>query len=291
MGGADDAHEAVVSIVTPEGDARPQACSGVLIAPRVVLTAGHCTIARSPSGLVVGVGPSARMPTRTLAIASVQTPTRYTATRVDNQQGLDVGVIILAENAPMAPIAIARTAPPASATAIGFGLRTADAQSGATRSAATVTIAATCTTLLTFGDLTTNACHGDSGGPLIARTADGAEAVFGVVSYGRTEACDPPSYAVRVDAYASFLDQVMAGVPSDACPSCPSPGMDCRASAADAGAEGGEPPASREPLDDDRGCALGGRPPSAWLLLTALFIAYARVRRGGRPFKFRTFSG
>lgn len=47
-GVADTVHDAVVSIATVADAAAPELCTGVVVAPRVVLTAGHCTLASSP---------------------------------------------------------------------------------------------------------------------------------------------------------------------------------------------------------------------------------------------------
>jgi secreted trypsin-like serine protease len=267
-GSLDTTHEAVVSIATADGDPRPELCTGTIVAPKIVLTAGHCTIGREPSGLVVGVGPDSRAPTRTLPIAAIHTPSRYDYTRVADERGLDIGIIVLAEDAGIAPIPLTDAPIEGTLDLVGFGQTSGDASSRGSRNHASVTATVRCSTLLAFGDGKTNGCHGDSGGPLLGKNASGAEVVVGIVSFG-SETCDPPTYAVRADAYASF---VAAGA-DDSCTGCPPPGEDCVSSETDAGVDAPAPQPAPEPSSS--GCAhaparADGR--LAMLLLVGLFI-------------------
>jgi hypothetical protein len=67
--------------------------------------------------------------------------------------------------------------------------------------------------------------------------SDGVEEIVGIVSYGRTAACDPPSYAVRVDAYADWIADVVAGHPATDCAKCPAEPVDCPPAVPDAGGD------------------------------------------------------
>jgi secreted trypsin-like serine protease len=270
LGGSADAHEAVVSITTVPEAARAQLCTGVVVAPRLVITAGHCTIGRTPDELIVGVGPKSRTPTATLKVASVHTLPRYRYLRADDLRGLDLGALVLVDDAPVAPIAISRTAPATTAVAVGFGQTSTDPETRGSRTSGTVPIVAACSTLLTFGDATTNACHGDSGGPLLVKDASGLERVAAIVSYG-TEACDAPTHAVRLDAYAAWIDRVAAGAPDDTCATCPPPGDDCLEEPADAAPVVDAAP-SPAPTANGDSCAYGARGGASPLLLLALLV-------------------
>lgn len=232
-GSADTGHEAVVSIVTTPDAAAPELCSGVVIAARLILTAGHCTLGQTPDALTVGVGPSAMSPKRTLAVAAVRTYPLFGGLDADRRSGLDLGVVVLAEDALVTPIALATD--DASMLAgkharlVGFGqTKVGDLESRGKRFSADVTLSPLCATLIAFGDTTTNACHGDSGGPLLVTNDAGAEEVVAVVSFGRTFGCDPPSYASRAAPFAGWLARVAAGEPDEGCAdACPNGATDC----------------------------------------------------------------
>jgi len=205
-GGAPDATHTAVVQVQP-------ICSGVVVAPRVVLTAGHCAHVAS-SVAVAG---------RTVLIAEKHLYPDYTGATSDELAGLDLAALVLSEDTGVAPLPYART-PPAlgPATAIGFG--------SGQREAADVTMQSPCERLVGFGDAVHFAEDGDSGGALVA----GGELV-GILSF-RTLSM-PPDWAVRTDPYARWIDAVVAGAPDDACTqTCPPAASDCfRAPAEDAG--------------------------------------------------------
>jgi secreted trypsin-like serine protease len=236
-GTSDTSHDAVVSISSPSDASRSELCSGVLVAPRVVLTAGHCTEGWAPGDLTVGVGPSASAPAQVLPVASVHTLATFTGARADFLAGHDLGALVLAADAPVAPLAIDRSdLAGATMLAVGYGPN-GTGEEGA-RTSGDVQATASCSLLLSFGDATITACHGDSGGPLLA--ADDGR-VVGIVSYGASDgSCTPPAYAVRVAPYAAWIDAIVHGAPDDACAStCPAT-TDCNGSSsgADASASG-----------------------------------------------------
>ncbi|HEY3806072.1 MAG TPA: trypsin-like serine protease [Kofleriaceae bacterium] len=167
-------------------------CSGTLIAPDVVLTAGHCTEI-DPQAVLVGSVDYGAPAGDLVPIASV---TAYP----DWQHAFDVAVVVLAKPVEaVAPRPIASGCGPHDgddARVIGFGLDDPGG-SGASTALETAIVAiddAECTTdpacraaLAPGGELVAGgrgvaACYGDSGGPLLADTADGGEALFGVVS-------------------------------------------------------------------------------------------------------------
>jgi secreted trypsin-like serine protease len=196
-------------------------CSGVLVAPDVVLTAGHCSEIDAQAVLVGSVDYA--VPTgRLIAIAKV-------IAYPDWQHAFDVAVVVLAEPVvDVTPRAIADDCTPANAgelRVVGFGLDDPGGSGASTAlESALVTIDdATCTTdpacrsaiapdaELVAGGNGATACFGDSGGPLLApAAASGAPAVLvGVVSRSTGEAatpCESPSVYVRADVVAPWIE-------------------------------------------------------------------------------------
>ena len=100
IGGDSDAeHAYIVSVMTTPEASIPELCTGTLIGPRAVLTAGHCTLGQTADSLQVGVGASAKNPERTLAVESVVTYPGFSGSQEDVEAGLDLGLLILGEDA------------------------------------------------------------------------------------------------------------------------------------------------------------------------------------------------
>jgi secreted trypsin-like serine protease len=196
-------------------------CSGVLVAPDVVLTAGHCSEI-DPQAVLVGSIDYAVPNGRLLSIATL-------IAYPDWQHTFDVAVIVLAEPVvDVVPRAIGDDCVAADGDdlrVVGFGL-VAPGGSGASTALESALVAvddATCTTdpacrsaiapdaELVAGGSGATACFGDSGGPLLApAAANGAPAVLvGVVSRATGEAatpCESPSVYVRADAVAPWIE-------------------------------------------------------------------------------------
>ncbi len=300
IGGAtDDAHAAVVSIVTAVDAASPELCSGVLVAPRVVLTAGHCTLGQAPADLVVGFGARAASPTAPSDVARVLTYPSFGALD-DFAYGVDLGAVVLDADAPIAPMRVRRTSfGGGTATVVGFGMSVAtDLDTRGVRRSAPVDVTVACSALFAFGDATRNACHGDSGGPLLVPAADGVEEVVGVTSFGDEAACATSSYAVRAVRALPWIDAVVAGTiaAGDDAGSASFPGRadDCVADAgvdatdatdADAAVVDASSPSAREPVFrvGGGGCSIRGRGDEGSLVAAlGAIAALALVRRARR---------
>ena len=74
-------------------------CSGALIAPSVVLTAGHCTVPLITQGGSVVFGPTLDGSIATIPIARAVAHPQFDLATLTN----DVGVLVLASSAPVAP--------------------------------------------------------------------------------------------------------------------------------------------------------------------------------------------
>ncbi len=290
-GTADTAHASVAYVMTTATATFPELCTGTLIAPKIVLTAGHCTLGQDASTLIVGFASATQFASGTVNVASVVTYPAFGGSAGDVQGGLDLGLVFLADDATVTPVPIdhgdAGALVGKSLVAVGYGYSDPASQdSSGTRRSAKVTVNGACSALLSFGDATTNACHGDSGGPLLATAADGSESIVGVVSFGDEVHCAASSYAVRVDRFLGWLDPYITESAST-CSGCPNAATDCEAlEAGDAGppAKGdagpARPPPGPAPSSSGGGCALA-RPNrssegAGALVLAALALVLAR---------------
>jgi len=202
--------------------AREAMCTGTLIAPNVVLTAGHC-IAPEPvevwtNTVDYGESPGERIP----VLWSLAYP--------DWENTFDVGILLLARDASPPPRTVAgrctarealvRDAP---VQLVGFGLTTESGTgSNTVLHEATLHVTdPTCTTdaacnaaIAPDGEFLAggggiDACFGDSGGPIYITTAHGP-ALAGVVSRGRAIAgapCATGGVFVRADKVALWVQQ------------------------------------------------------------------------------------
>ena len=204
---ADPNHPAVGAVILGSG-----LCTGVVIAPRVVLTAAHCiTKGGGPVGFVLG--PSAFGPQ--LDIAQRLSHPDYAA---HDENGVtvawhDVGALVLASPAPVEPLPWLAELPVAlkgaSVTLVGFG-------QGLTEPAGDKRVVS-----VVIDDVWThgfwnhptaqapgNSCEGDSGAPVLF-ALNGVESVAGIVSSGDVQ-CQSGSYGSRLDVDADFIAGVLA---------------------------------------------------------------------------------
>ncbi|HEX5758880.1 MAG TPA: serine protease [Thermoanaerobaculia bacterium] len=205
------------------------ACTGAVVAPRVVLTAGHCIekerelAAYSPSRfrVITGTADVGRATAANLSTVSraVFYPTFETA-RVQ----IDAGLLILSAPVAAPPLAIADRAdaallrPGTPISIAGWGVTGARAKAGpavmrsgemALRSQAACrretrvfdsfysTRGQLCARDTRRGAV--SGCFGDSGGPAIARRADGTPVAIGIVAAGEPN-CGPRLPTIYTDA-------------------------------------------------------------------------------------------
>lgn len=199
------------------------ACSGVLVAPDVVLTAGHCGFGLDH--VLVG--------TADLGEGGVEIGITRTEVHPEPYTSFDVAVLLLDASAPVAPRAIARDCVidgylgvGADVAIVGFGATDAWASEWTdqlqqafttVRDPACSDLDAGCNAdvspggeLIAGGD-GIDSCSGDSGGPLYLQTPDG-DLLLGLTSRAVVPAdapCGGGGIYVRADAVADWVEEVI----------------------------------------------------------------------------------
>lgn len=222
VGGAPSAEAGLGRAVVTVVGSRGNFCSGVLIAPDVVLTAAHCVPADATTKVVAY---DAQRQPKLLDVRRVASHPRYNSRGIANHRAsADVALLQLA--APMAgkspaPLGIPREPIVAGArfTIAGIGVtRLGDGKSGGTARAATLIATGRPGTLqIRLVDPATNntreglgACTGDSGGPVF-ENQDGHSVVIGVISWStganNAAGCGGLSGVTPLTLYRDWIDR------------------------------------------------------------------------------------
>jgi len=221
----DGAYPAVAEIVIAKGFL----CTGTLIAPNWVLSAGHCGSITGGAGVASPAAwPAAALDVRVGGIKPGQgelvpadrvvVPSSYLAT-----SGNDISLIHLSRNSSKAPVKVAGDAagalwaPATMETIAGWGATSegGDLPDTLQEAQVPVTTDAYCGGAYSDFDARTmvcagfeqggvDTCQGDSGGPLFGRTAAGELKVVGSTSYG--EGCARPG---KPGVYARVADDTL----------------------------------------------------------------------------------
>jgi len=210
LGGSLDAgmHPAAGALLIPGPDGLEPECSGVLVAPRVFLTAAHCTdAALQAGGAFVAFGDTLDPSTWHPVAGTAVSDPNYGKDSSDPQ---DLGVVLLGRNAPVAPAPLGSAQGVTSVVAVGFGYSSRDGNKSfvydGAKHAATIPVSSSTATLLHLSSQTGVAlCFGDSGGPQYAGST-----VVSVTSGGNTT-CKGNATTTRLDSAsaAAFLSQFL----------------------------------------------------------------------------------
>jgi trypsin len=221
------------------------ACTGTVVAPRVVLTAGHCVedvesgALMPASGYAVATGIANLAEVKRANVSRISQALVYPGFKPSQLHG-DAGLLILKDPVAAPPLPLASAADSALLGAgtplsiAGWGLTDARAKDGPAQlqsGASVVQSSAHCRShsaryypfyspnlqLCTedSADHAVSGCFGDSGGPAIAQRADGSPVEVGIVSTGGP-GCSPalPNVFTRVDQIATWVAGWIAAVES-----------------------------------------------------------------------------
>lgn len=180
-------------------------CTGTVVAKRVVVTAAHCLEGGSIQGWRVAFGPSAFSPQAQITVVDAIAHPSFDPNRIRN----DIAVVLLAQDAPVTPIALNDGMPSSwvgkSLTFVGYGASNGRTESGAgIKRVVSIPISQVGSTQFAYQDSSRNTCFGDSGGPAFAKDAAGNLTLAGVTSYG-DQTCSVYGVDTRVDVFRSFI--------------------------------------------------------------------------------------
>jgi secreted trypsin-like serine protease len=217
-GQVDQSHLAVVALTVSSWGGDFSFCSGTVIAPRAILTAGHCVEESgiAPSEMSAFFGTSVGDGSTSIPVTAAAVHPSYYV-RQDGAPMYDVAVLTLSKDAPVPPMAWQRT-PLAdisgkTVTLVGYGVTNAQRQSGdGTRRVVDLAVTQMDESFIYYGDGVKGTCQGDSGGPMFL-DVNGTLTVVGVTSWG-DQSCVQIGGNTRVDVYSDFITP-LARVPVD----------------------------------------------------------------------------
>jgi len=178
-------------------------CSGTVIAPHAILTAGHCLDSELPD---IAVGDTLAAATRQRALAAFPHPD-FDPSTLDH----DIAVVIVDPPLAIAPLSIGATLAATAGSTIrivGYGWTVANDTTPPARRTGTSQIDAIDDLRLTSRAAPSQACEGDSGGPALFDAGSG-ERVIGVASSGDAMGTQFARHT-RVDVHADFVLDTVA---------------------------------------------------------------------------------
>ncbi len=204
----------VVAILFQDEKGGQGLCTGELVAPRVVLTAAHCT--QPAKQATVFAGPSLQQVRESSDVERILTNPTYQPTSDLAVGWGDIGAMILKTPLRSRPLTIRRAKLDSSLEGmliklVGFGttVRTDAATAGIKRSGyARISRVFNREIYVGAGVAFASGCGGDSGGPALVLTTGGWE-LIALESHG-DEKCEIGTFKTRVDAFLPFIDTALS---------------------------------------------------------------------------------
>ena len=201
-------------------------CTGEVIAPRAVLTAGHCVHPDEVGAnvnFVIYNGPDLNKALFSDFIRASESIPHPDFDPADVGTGNDIGLLLFDKDLVdkngkpyeilpwnRKPLTDDQVTQPV--RFVGYGVTSGDdqqADSSGVKRETTSTLSSFDDVLLEFADTEHNTCSGDSGGPAFMNI-DGKETIIGVTSFGVTpyggNDCENGGFDTRVDLYVDWVD-------------------------------------------------------------------------------------
>jgi secreted trypsin-like serine protease len=179
-------------------------CTGTLIRPNEVLTAGHCVDGVDLTRMEFRLGRSIHEPSRIIRVTGSDLHPQYRRSPLEN----DIAVVFLEENAPAPPMRLIASFDSSfvgqELIFVGYGFADGVSKTGGgTKRVVNIPVASVAETTFRYATPDRNTCNGDSGGP--AFLPSGNELlIVGVTSSGDRD-CVFDGTDTRTDVYLSFL--------------------------------------------------------------------------------------
>jgi secreted trypsin-like serine protease len=190
-GSEESGDPAVVALL----DGEKTFCTGTLVAPRAVLTAGHCLSWKHPTAVYFGSNPPAGG--KVVTVETVRTHPGFDPETLTN----DLAVVVLARDASPEPVAmvdgIDESFVGREARLVGFGRTSPTDVSPLAKRTGTVVIDSVDATTFRYRPSPSHACFIDSGGPALVKLE--REYIAGVTSAGDWT-CSGSGTEMRIDS-------------------------------------------------------------------------------------------
>jgi secreted trypsin-like serine protease len=193
-------------------------CTGFAITSQWIVTAAHCLVGASASGVVFIIGADTLSPSAT-SYASDQLLVHPSFNINDVTSGYDIGLVHIKDvDLPVLPFKVNSKAQTDAAIGrdvaiMGYGVTSSSGNDDLHKRIGIAPIAAVNSMFIEIDYSATNAlsCFGDSGGPAYVDDTDGFPLALGNASFG-DQNCNQYAGYQRIDAVLAFVNAAVSGV-------------------------------------------------------------------------------